>query len=101
MANVFIVAPESLASLFEGTPNIKKDALRYDVYTLLFPVTSLEIVKPSFKKKKNMLSSLVSGSFSSERISSLLRLHLGLAASCQKHRFNYYTETDIIGTQVV
>lgn len=51
MANVFIVAPESLASLFEGTPNIKKDALRYDVYTLLFPVTSLEIVKPSFKKK--------------------------------------------------
>ncbi|XP_039133436.1 exocyst complex component 5 [Dioscorea cayenensis subsp. rotundata] len=29
MANVFIVAPESLASLFEGTPNIKKDALRF------------------------------------------------------------------------
>ncbi|KAH7671006.1 Exocyst complex component Sec10-like protein [Dioscorea alata] len=29
MANVFIVAPESLASLFEGTPNIKKDALKF------------------------------------------------------------------------
>lgn len=28
MANVFIVAPESLASLFEGTPSIRKDALR-------------------------------------------------------------------------
>lgn len=29
LANVFIVAPESLASLFEGTPSIRKDALRY------------------------------------------------------------------------
>ncbi|XP_008807526.1 exocyst complex component 5 [Phoenix dactylifera] len=29
MANVFIVAPESLASLFEGTPSIRKDALRF------------------------------------------------------------------------
>ncbi|KAK1307319.1 Exocyst complex component 5 [Acorus calamus] len=29
VANVFIVAPESLASLFEGTPSIKKDALRF------------------------------------------------------------------------
>jgi len=29
MANVFIVAPESLASLFEGTPSIKKDALKF------------------------------------------------------------------------
>jgi exocyst complex component 5 len=28
VANVFIVAPESLASLFEGTPSIRKDALR-------------------------------------------------------------------------
>ncbi|KAL5672081.1 hypothetical protein ACJX0J_016387, partial [Zea mays] len=27
VANVFIVAPESLASLFEGTPSIRKDAL--------------------------------------------------------------------------
>ncbi|KAI3953911.1 hypothetical protein MKW98_017735 [Papaver atlanticum] len=26
MANVFVVAPESLATLFEGTPNIQKDA---------------------------------------------------------------------------
>lgn len=29
LANVFIVAPESLASLFEGTPSIRKDAMRY------------------------------------------------------------------------
>ncbi|KAF0888670.1 hypothetical protein E2562_016471 [Oryza meyeriana var. granulata] len=29
MANVFIVAPESLASLFEGTPSIRKDAVRF------------------------------------------------------------------------
>ncbi|KAJ4779172.1 Exocyst complex component 5 [Rhynchospora pubera] len=29
LANVFIVAPESLASLFEGTPSIRKDALRF------------------------------------------------------------------------
>ncbi|KAJ9539389.1 hypothetical protein OSB04_032122 [Centaurea solstitialis] len=29
MANVFIVAPESLSSLFEGTPSILKDAQRY------------------------------------------------------------------------
>ncbi|KAM0837150.1 hypothetical protein ACQ4PT_061854 [Festuca glaucescens] len=29
MANVFIVAPESLASLFEGSPSIRKDALRF------------------------------------------------------------------------
>ncbi|CAI9095527.1 OLC1v1031508C2 [Oldenlandia corymbosa var. corymbosa] len=29
MANVFIVAPESLSSLFEGTPSIKKDAQRF------------------------------------------------------------------------
>ncbi|KAI0519984.1 hypothetical protein KFK09_007449 [Dendrobium nobile] len=29
MANVFIVAPESLASLFEGTPGIQKDGLRF------------------------------------------------------------------------
>lgn len=29
MANVFIVAPESLASLFEGTPGIRKDGLRF------------------------------------------------------------------------
>ncbi|XP_052113668.1 exocyst complex component SEC10b [Arachis duranensis] len=29
MANVFIVAPESLASLFEGTPSIRKDAQRF------------------------------------------------------------------------
>ncbi|CAN6330905.1 unnamed protein product [Urochloa humidicola] len=29
VANVFIVAPESLASLFEGTPSIRKDALRF------------------------------------------------------------------------
>lgn len=29
MANVFIVAPESLAPLFEGTPSIRKDALRF------------------------------------------------------------------------
>ncbi|KAG1363387.1 Exocyst complex component 5 [Cocos nucifera] len=29
MANVFIVAPESLASLFEGTPSIRKDGLRF------------------------------------------------------------------------
>ncbi|RDX75485.1 Exocyst complex component SEC10a, partial [Mucuna pruriens] len=28
MANVFIVAPESLSSLFEGTPSIRKDAQR-------------------------------------------------------------------------
>lgn len=29
MANVFIVAPESLASLFEGNPSIRKDAQRF------------------------------------------------------------------------
>ncbi|XP_078179425.1 exocyst complex component sec10 isoform X1 [Carex rostrata] len=29
LANVFIVAPESLASLFEGTPSIRKDAMRF------------------------------------------------------------------------
>ncbi|WVZ89663.1 hypothetical protein U9M48_036037 [Paspalum notatum var. saurae] len=29
VANVFIVAPESLASLYEGTPSIRKDALRF------------------------------------------------------------------------
>lgn len=29
MANVFIVAPESLATLFEGTPSIRKDAQRF------------------------------------------------------------------------
>ncbi|XP_057788156.1 exocyst complex component SEC10b-like [Salvia miltiorrhiza] len=29
LANVFIVAPESLSSLFEGTPSIKKDAKRF------------------------------------------------------------------------
>ncbi|MQL88527.1 hypothetical protein Taro_021096 [Colocasia esculenta] len=29
VANVFIVAPESLASLFEGNPSIRKDALRF------------------------------------------------------------------------
>ncbi|XP_073007870.1 exocyst complex component 5-like [Typha latifolia] len=29
VANVFIVAPESLASLFEGTPSIRKDAQRF------------------------------------------------------------------------
>ncbi|GAV85471.1 Sec10 domain-containing protein [Cephalotus follicularis] len=29
MANVFIVAPESLSSLFEGTPSIRKDAQRF------------------------------------------------------------------------
>jgi hypothetical protein len=29
MANAFIVAPESLPSLFEGTPSIRKDALRF------------------------------------------------------------------------
>ncbi|XP_078436856.1 exocyst complex component sec10 [Wolffia australiana] len=29
MANVFIVAPESLASLFEGNPSIRQDALRF------------------------------------------------------------------------
>ena len=32
MANVFIVAPESLSTLFEGTPSIRKDAQRYHVY---------------------------------------------------------------------
>ncbi|KAG0498550.1 hypothetical protein HPP92_002845 [Vanilla planifolia] len=29
MANLFIVAPESLASLFEGTPGIQKDGLKF------------------------------------------------------------------------
>ncbi|KAH1075524.1 hypothetical protein J1N35_027852 [Gossypium stocksii] len=29
LANVFIVAPESLSSLFEGTPSIRKDAQRF------------------------------------------------------------------------
>ncbi|KAJ0470031.1 hypothetical protein HanIR_Chr14g0714381 [Helianthus annuus] len=29
MANIFIVAPESLSSLFEGTPRILKDAQRF------------------------------------------------------------------------
>ncbi|KAL0709419.1 hypothetical protein Bca4012_016397 [Brassica carinata] len=29
MANVFIVAPESLATLFEGSPSIRKDAQRF------------------------------------------------------------------------
>ncbi|XP_024993093.1 exocyst complex component SEC10a-like [Cynara cardunculus var. scolymus] len=29
MANIFIVAPESLSSLIEGTPSIKKDAQRF------------------------------------------------------------------------
>ncbi|KAF5733083.1 putative sec10 [Tripterygium wilfordii] len=29
VANVFIVAPESLSSLFEGTPSIRKDAQRF------------------------------------------------------------------------
>ncbi|XP_034926415.1 exocyst complex component SEC10b isoform X1 [Populus alba] len=29
MANVFIVAPESLSTLFEGTPSIRKDAQRF------------------------------------------------------------------------
>ncbi|KAI3933590.1 hypothetical protein MKX01_032695 [Papaver californicum] len=29
MANIFIVAPESLATLFEGTPSIRKDAQRF------------------------------------------------------------------------
>ncbi|PSS03999.1 Exocyst complex component like [Actinidia chinensis var. chinensis] len=29
MANVFIVAPESLSSLFEGSPSIRKDAQRF------------------------------------------------------------------------
>jgi len=32
MANVFIVAPESLSTLFEGTPSIRKDAQRYNNY---------------------------------------------------------------------
>lgn len=29
VANVFVVAPESLASLFEGNPSIRKDAIRF------------------------------------------------------------------------
>ncbi|KAJ6825020.1 exocyst complex component 5-like [Iris pallida] len=29
VANVFVVAPDSLASLFEGNPSIRKDALRF------------------------------------------------------------------------
>ncbi|GLJ08267.1 hypothetical protein SUGI_0085180 [Cryptomeria japonica] len=29
LANVFVVAPESLPTLFEGNPSIRKDALRY------------------------------------------------------------------------
>ncbi|KAL4199583.1 hypothetical protein AMTRI_Chr03g51900 [Amborella trichopoda] len=29
MANVFIVSPDSLASLFEGSPNIRRDAFRF------------------------------------------------------------------------
>ncbi|KAJ8635620.1 hypothetical protein MRB53_009887 [Persea americana] len=29
MANVFSVAPESLSTLFEGTPSIRKDTLRF------------------------------------------------------------------------
>ncbi|WVZ23041.1 hypothetical protein V8G54_001585 [Vigna mungo] len=32
LANVFIVAPESLSTLFEGTPSIRKDAQRYNNY---------------------------------------------------------------------
>ncbi|KRH06290.2 hypothetical protein GLYMA_16G014200v4 [Glycine max] len=32
MANVFIVAPESLSTLFEGTPSIRKDAQRYNYF---------------------------------------------------------------------
>ncbi|KEH19302.1 transmembrane protein, putative [Medicago truncatula] len=30
LANVFIVAPESLSTLIEGTPSIRKDAQRYN-----------------------------------------------------------------------
>ncbi|KAJ4951731.1 hypothetical protein NE237_028563 [Protea cynaroides] len=35
MANVFIVAPESLSTLFDGTPSIRKDALRHDLQNLM------------------------------------------------------------------
>nr|DAD48679.1 TPA_asm: hypothetical protein HUJ06_018616 [Nelumbo nucifera] len=37
MANVFIVAPESLSTLFEGTPaSIRKDAQRYMLFPFIF-----------------------------------------------------------------
>ncbi|KAJ8435918.1 hypothetical protein Cgig2_013265 [Carnegiea gigantea] len=32
LANAFIVAPESLSTLFEGTPSIRKDAQRYHMH---------------------------------------------------------------------
>ena len=41
MANVFIVAPESLSTLFEGTPSIRKDAQRYHQCFLFFLMNSL------------------------------------------------------------
>ncbi|KAJ8443773.1 hypothetical protein Cgig2_029678 [Carnegiea gigantea] len=38
LANVFIVAPESLSTLFEGTPSIRKDAQRMDAMLSACPL---------------------------------------------------------------
>ncbi|EXB51622.1 Exocyst complex component 5 [Morus notabilis] len=44
MANVFIVAPESLSTLFEGTPSIRKDAQRQ--------FADVDLVAPLLRKLK-------------------------------------------------
>ncbi|KAH1149449.1 hypothetical protein GYH30_043816 [Glycine max] len=44
MANVFIVAPESLSTLFEGTPSIRKDAQRYNYFGM---TTRLPNLRPN------------------------------------------------------
>lgn len=43
MANVFIVAPESLSTLFEGTPSIRKDAQTYVFIDLLYAKVRLKL----------------------------------------------------------
>ncbi|URE30146.1 Exocyst complex component Sec10 [Musa troglodytarum] len=49
VANVFIVAPESLASLFEGTPSIRKDALRFIQLRDDFKTAKISSMLNSFK----------------------------------------------------
>ncbi|CAL9166352.1 unnamed protein product [Musa hybrid cultivar] len=50
VANVFIVAPESLASLFEGTPSIRKDALRFIQLRDDFKTAKISSMLNSLKK---------------------------------------------------
>lgn len=41
MANALIVAPESIVTLFEGSPNIRADALRYSNHCGIFNESAL------------------------------------------------------------